>query len=317
MKPLLKKLPLPISGLMLGLAALGNLLGGYSANLRYLLGGLAALIFIGILLKLIVFPGCVKEGFSNPVVACIMATFPMGLMLLTTYIKPYAPTLAFAAWVLAIGLNAVLLVVFTKTYLFPFNIKKVFSSYFVLYVGIVVASVTAPLYGMQALGQAIFWFGLLVYIPLVPLVSYRVFKVGQVPEPAQPVIIIYAAPASLLLAGYLNSFSVKNTALVVALGAWAFLMTLYGLSQMPRMLKLPFYPSYSAFTFPFVISAIAFKGMVTYLGGVGFNVSMLQFIATLQVGWATVMVLYVLVRYALFLIPAPATSESAPKRVIS
>lgn len=313
MKPLLKKLPLPISGLMLGLAALGNLLGGYHVGLRYLLGSLSALIFIGLVLKLILYPGCVKEGFANPVVACIMATFPMGLMLLTTYIKPYAPTMALTAWSLSIGLNLILLILFTKNYLVPFNIKKVFSSYFVLYVGVVVASVTAPLYGMQALGQAIFWFGLLVYIPLVPLVSYRVFKVGQVPEPAQPVIIIYAAPASLLLAGYLNSFPVKSTPLVVTLGAWAFLMTLYGLSQMPRMLKLPFYPSYAAFTFPFVISAIAFKGMVNYLGGVGVQISVLPLISTLQVVWATTMVLYVLVRYALFLIPAPVTSETTPK----
>lgn len=315
MKPLLRKLPLPISGLMLGLAALGNLLGAYHSGLRYFLGSLSALLFIGLLLKIIAFPGCIKEGFTNPVVACIMATFPMALMLLTTYIKPYAPSLAFTAWALAIGLNIVLLILFTKTYLFPFNIKKVFSSYFVLYVGIVVASVTSPLYNMQALGQAIFWFGLLVYIPLVPLVSYRVFKVGQVPEPAQPVIIIYAAPASLLLAGYLNSFPVKNTPLVVALGAWAFAMTLYGLSQMPRMLKLPFYPSYSAFTFPFVISAIAFNGMVNYLTGVGYQVTFLRPVVTFQIVWATLMVVYVLVRYALFLNPVPATSETNPKRV--
>lgn len=314
MKLLLQKLPLPISGLMLGLAALSNLLGGYHTGPRYVLGSLSALIFIGLVLKVMLYPGSVKEGFANPVVACIMATFPMGLMLLTTYFKPYAPILAFAVWILAVALSALLVVLFTNKYLFPFDIKKVFSSYFVLYVGIVTASVTAPLYGMQSAGQAIFWFGLLVYIPLVPLVSYRVFKVGQVPEPVQPVIIIYAAPASLLLAGYLNSFPVKNTALVVTLGSWAFLMTLFGLSQMPRMLKLPFYPSYSSFTFPFVISAIAFKGMVNYLGSVGIDASLLQFIATLQVVWATVMVLYVLVRYALFLTAAPAVPAAEPKK---
>ncbi|RQD71222.1 MAG: C4-dicarboxylate ABC transporter [Tindallia sp. MSAO_Bac2] len=313
MKALLQKLPLPISGLMLGLAALGNLLGTYHPGIRYLLGTISAIIFLGLVLKLLVFPGCLKEGFSNPVVACIMATFPMGMMLLSTYINPFLPALAFGAWALGVFLNALLVILFTKTYLIPFNIKKVFSSYFVLYVGIVVGSVTAPLYGMQNVGQLLFWFGLAVYIPLIPLVTYRVLKVGGIPEPAQPVIIIYAAPASLLLAGYLSSFPEKSLAMVVALGGWAFLMTLYGLVQMPRLLKFPFYPSYSAFTFPFVISAIAFNGMTGFLNAQGFNTALLEPIRIFQILWATAMVLYVLLRYTLFLSVSPKKQVTAKK----
>ncbi|SFI33139.1 exfoliative toxin A/B [Tindallia magadiensis] len=316
MKALLQKLPLPISGLMLGLAALGNLLGTYHMGIRSLLGIIAGIIFIGLLLKIVVFPGCLKEGFSNPVVACIMATFPMGIMLLSTYVRPFLPGLAFGAWMLGIFMNALLVVLFTKTHFIPFAIKKVFSSYFVLYVGIVVGSVTAPLYGMQSVGQILFWFGLAVYLPLIPLVSYRVFKVGGIPEPAQPVIIIYAAPASLLLAGYLSSFPEKNLGIVMGLGTLAFMMTLYGLSQMPRLLKFPFYPSYSAFTFPFVISAIAFNGMTSFLAGQGFQTGWMEPIRIFQIAWATVMVLYVLFRYVVFLsyqAPQTASPEKAYK----
>lgn len=301
MRSLLQKLPLPVSGLMLGLAALGNLLGGYHEGIRFILGGISGFLFLALVLKIILFPACLKEGYSNPVVACIMATFPMGMMLLSTYIQPQFPSLAFAAWGLGIFLNALLVILFTKTYVLNFNINKVFSSYFVLYVGIVVGSVTAPLYGMQSIGQILFWFGLTAYILWLPLVTYRVFKVGGIPEPVQPVVIIYAAPASLLLAGYLSSFPAKNLTMVVALGIWAFLMTLYGLVQMPRLLKLAFYPSYSAFTFPFVISAIAFNGMTNYLSGLGYNTALLEPIGMFQILWATVMVLYVLLRYFLFL----------------
>jgi len=38
-------------------------------------------------------------------------------------------------------------------------LKKVFASYFIVYVGIVVASITAPVFGKQSLGEIIFWFG--------------------------------------------------------------------------------------------------------------------------------------------------------------
>ncbi|MDW7670525.1 MAG: TDT family transporter [Bacillota bacterium] len=305
MKSLLQKLPLPISGLMLGLAALGNLLGPYHQGLRFLLGIISGMLFLALAAKLVLFPDCLKEGFANPVAACIMATFPMGMILLSTYIRPMLPGAAFGAWLLGVFLNALMMILFTKTHVLPFSMKKVFSSYFVMYVGIVAGSVTAPLYGIQRVGQLLFYLGLALYIPLVPLVTYRVFKVGGIPEPAKPVAIIYAAPASLLLAGYLSSFPEKNVTLVIVLGAWAFLMTLYGLVQMPGMLKLPFFPSYSAFTFPFVISAIAFSGMTGFLGSQGYNTALLEPIRILQILWATGMVLYVLLRYTLFLFHVP------------
>lgn len=299
MKYYLKTLPLPISGLMLGLAALGNLLGPYSGGLRYSLGVISALIFISLIIKVILFPKALTEGFSSPVVASIFPTFTMGGMLLSTYIRPYLPSLAFALWVLSLVINALIIVVFTKTYVVNFAIKKVFTSYFVMYVGIVVASVTAPLYGLETLGQMIFWFGLIVYSIWLPVVCYRVFKVKEIPEPAKPIAIIFAAPASLLLAGYLSSFPVKSMGMVGFLGVLAILMTIFALSQMPKMLRLPFYPSYSAFTFPFVISAIAFNGMTNFLGSQGITNGALELIRGFQIAWATTMVLYVLIRFGI------------------
>ncbi len=299
MKRYLKTLPLPISGLMLSLAALGNLLGPYSVGLRYFLGTISALIFISLIVKVIHFPKALKEGFLNPVVASIFPTFTMGGMLLSTYIKPYFPSFAFGLWVLSLILNALMILLFTKTYVVNFNIKKVFSSYFVMYVGIVVASVTAPLYGLETLGQMIFWFGLIVYLIWLPVVCYRVFKVKEIPEPAKPIAIIFAAPASLLLAGYLNSFPVKSMAMIGFLGTLAVIMTVFALTQMPKMLRLPFYPSYSAFTFPFVISAIAFSGMTGYLGSRGISFGGLEFIRGFQIAWAATMVLYVVIRFGM------------------
>ncbi len=299
MKNFLKTLPLPISGLMLGLAALGNLLGPYAGSLRYVLGSISALIFISLIVKVILFPKSLKEGFGNPVVGSIFPTFTMGGMLLSTYIRPYFPVATLGLWVLSLVLNAVMIVLFTKMYVLNFTIKKVFSSYFVMYVGIVVASVTAPLYGLETLGQIIFWFGLSTYLLWLPIVCYRVFKVKEIPEPAKPIAIIFAAPASLLLAGYLNTFPEKSMGMVLFLGSLGLLMTVFALSQMPKLLRLPFYPSYSAFTFPFVISAIAFNGMTNYLGVQGIENGALDFIRGFQIAWAVVMVLYVLVRFGM------------------
>jgi len=82
MKDVIKKVPIPLCGVMLGAAALGNLLQSYSEGIRYVCGIFAAFLLILVLLKLIMFPGAVKEDMGNPIMASVSGTFPMALMIL-------------------------------------------------------------------------------------------------------------------------------------------------------------------------------------------------------------------------------------------
>ena len=61
MKEMIKKVPVPLCGVMLGTAALGNLLQSYSEGIRQVCGLFAALLLILILAKLICFPQMIKE----------------------------------------------------------------------------------------------------------------------------------------------------------------------------------------------------------------------------------------------------------------
>ena len=87
MKNTIKKIPIPLCGVMLGLAALGNLLQSYSEGIRYICGILAAFLLILVLLKLIMFPQMVREDMKNPIMASVSGTFPMALMLLSVYVN--------------------------------------------------------------------------------------------------------------------------------------------------------------------------------------------------------------------------------------
>ncbi|NBI08153.1 C4-dicarboxylate ABC transporter [Senegalia massiliensis] len=301
MMNLIKKLPIPICGLMLGLAALGNLIAPFGAGYRLFLGSISGIIFIMLTVKVLIVPNQLKEALNNPAVSGVLATYPMGMMILSTYIKPNLPNIAFGMWILALVLNVSLMLYFISKFIFNFNIKKVFVSYFVLFVGIVVGSVTAPAYGLSNIGRIIFWYGLVAYLPLIPIVLYRVIKIKGIPEPAQPLTIIFAAPASLLLAGYMSSFEQKSLSMIIFLSSLAIVMTVYGLLLMPKMLKLKFYPSYSAFTFPFVISAIGMNMVNKYLMMSGDGSNIINFIAKFETFWAIFMVGYVLLRYLLYM----------------
>ncbi len=313
MNEFLKKYPVPIAGLMLGLAAAGNLVQSYGEVYRTAFGLMSATVLILMLVKIARDPKGVGEALDNPVVASVFPTLSMGVMVLSTYLKPYGSTAALAMWVMGLMLHVILILWFTKKFILSFKIKQVFPSWFIVYVGIAVASVTGPAYNMANVGQWAFWFGLVTYLILLPIVIYRVVRVREMPEQTLPTLAIFAAPASLLLAGYMNSFAAKNMVLIWALAALSIVMYIAVIMMLFRLLKLDFYPSYSGFTFPLVISGIAMKLTNGFLIKSGQVVSAMGYIVKFQEAAAVVITLYVLFRYIAFLVPKNINEQNAKR----
>ncbi|WFA08194.1 TDT family transporter [Tissierella sp. Yu-01] len=313
MKNIVKKLPIPITGLMLGLAALGNLIQSYSNILRNVFGLISGIILLLVLIKIFMFPKGVKEALESPAVASVFPTLSMTIMLLAGYLKPINAQLAFALWIAGIILHILLMIWFTKKFVSNFNIKKVFPSWYIVYVGIAVASVTSGAFEMQLLGKIAFYFALIAYLILLPVVLKRVFIVKGIPEPAQPGIAILSAPASLCLAGYMNSFADKSMILVWFLLIISQVTYFAVLLYMPKLLKLKFYPSYSGFTFPLVISALSLKLTNGFLTKSGNPVPILKSLVTLEELIAVTIVIYVFIRFINFLLaketPTPIVSK--------
>lgn len=295
---LLKKYPIPMAGLILSMFALGNLLQSYSPELRFAIGGFTAVLYLIYLTKIVILNCKMKAEFENPVVASVFLTFTMATMLFATYLLPLNKSLAQFVWYGGIILHAILILWFSYKFLIGFNIKKVFPSWYIVYVGIAVASVTAPAFKNLAIGQWAFWFSFVSYFILVFVVCYRVFVVKEVPEPARPTFVILSAPASLLLAGYMASFPVKQNFMIVLLFSFSIFFYVIALIGLLKLLKLKFSPAYSAFTFPLVISAISSKLLNGYLKG---SVEALKILVKFQEIVAVAIVLYVLVRYLVFL----------------
>lgn len=310
MNQIIKKVPIPMAGLMLALAAAGNLVQSYGEVYRNIFGVLSAILLVLLLGKIIKYPSVVKEEIKNPVVASVFPTMTMGMMLLATYIKPYLPTIAFAMWIVSILGHVALMIKFAMDFLVKLDIKKVFPSWWIVYVGIAVASVTAPAFQMQSLGQICFWVGIISYFLLLPLIIKKV-RSNTIPEPALPTLAIFAAPVALCLAGYMNSFETKSLVIVWGLVVLSQLSYLLVLLQLPKLLKSKFYPSFSGFTFPLVISAISIKLTNGFLNNSGQGVPVLGYVVKLEEIIAVLIVLYVLVKYLQFLFaPAPlATKE--------
>ena len=301
MKKIIQKVPVPLCGVMLGFAALGNLLQSYGEGIRYVCGIIAALLLVLILLKLVLFHDMIKEDLQNPIMASVSATFPMALMLLSTYVKPWIGAVAKYIWLFAIILHLILIIYFTIKFIIKLQIPKVFASYFIVYVGIVVAAVTAPAFEAISIGTAAFWFGFATLLLLLVLVTIRYIKFKQIPEPAQPLICIYAAPTSLCVAGYVQSITPKSKGFLLTMLVLASILYVFALIKAIGYLKLKFYPSFAAFTFPFVISAIATKQTMACLVNMKQPMLFLQYIVLIETIIAVIFVIYTFIRYMQFL----------------
>jgi len=300
MMKFIKSIPMATCGIALALAALGNLLLlPFGQAVRYICGALSLIVLIVFAVKLIFDSPHAKEELKTPVPLSVLPTATMAIMLLSTYIRPYIPNVALIIWYLAIITHVLIMLVFIKKFVIGFQLGTVFPSWFIAGVGTVTASVTAPVMNALFIGQIAFWVGFILYFSTLPLVVLRMNKVRIFPEPARKTVAIFTAPISLLVVGYFSSFVSQdqgNPTLVYIMLAIATISYIYVSFMMFSLLKIKFYPTYAAFTFPYVISALAFRLGANFLVG-RHEFDFLITVADVTMWIAVVVVIFVLVHY--------------------
>ena len=86
---IIKKTPVALCGLMLGVASLGNLLKSFSEGIYMACGIAAGMLMLLFVLRCILFPQKLSDDMKSPVMASIAGTFSMALMQLTVYARPW------------------------------------------------------------------------------------------------------------------------------------------------------------------------------------------------------------------------------------
>ena len=294
----IKRVPIPICGVALALLTLGNLLQSYGEWLRQICGSLAVIFLILLLIKGVNYTDIIKQDLKNPIQASVISTLPMALMILSGYLK------SVMVWRIALCIHIAWMLYFTINFMVKPKLQQIFASYFIVYVGIGAAVVTAPQFGQYKIGELIVWFGIISFIILLTIITARYIKIKEIPEPAKPLICIYAAPVSLCLVGYLQCAESKSESVVVGLFLVSVVFYIFALWKAICYLRLPFFPSYAAFTFPFAISAVAVKQTKGYFMNIGKPISGIGLLEKVEMFVAIILIAYVSVRFVMFLLKA-------------
>lgn len=310
----IRKIPFPTCGLMLAVLSLGNLLHRECPWL-YLLCGIIGVVFgAGWILRIFILPETWIKEMKNPVFASTGGTFSMGLMLLAGYMQNLFGRFGIYLWYIGLFLHICLIIWFSLRFLHPICLSKVHASYFVVYVGIGAAAISAPDVKIVAESMPFCYFAMIAFFPLFLLISYRYWKLGEPKSIAEKSLFcIYGAPASLCLTAYLSSALQIQKDLIIVLLIFSIGCYLMVLFKIPGYLSMPWTASQAAMTFPCVISAAALKKTIAYLDLTGFQGDIFQVFNIFQIIFGTVLLLYILIRFCIEWIGKPSGNSRRDK----
>ena len=297
---IIRNLPLAITGLILAILSLGKIFADFS-SIFFIIG--SVLIFL-VLLKLVLHFEAFNKELNQLIALSTFGTFSMALMLFSTYLKPLflplSQTIAFGIWILGIIIHLTIIILFTKNYILAnFDIENVFATWWIVYIGITMAAITAPAFGLSQYGFVFFGIGFILMMPTLILVSYRYLMSTSIDDQYKPFICIYTALFSILLVGYVNALNidVNFLSVIYLLACIFYIFAIYQAIKLIIIDKLRFMPSFSAFTFPFVISAIATGEAYKFFG-----LSILNYLFHIQAIIALVLIMFVFYNYLKFMI---------------
>jgi len=230
--------------------------GGYVVTIASLI--VFALLAIIYVLKLIRFPEAVVQEWRHPVKMSFGATITVSLLLLGGATLGLWPTLSYVLWLVGAALHLLVTLYVLNAWIYKpgFEITHISPAWFIPVVGNIVAPIAGVTHAGPETGWLFFRIGLVFWLVLFTIIVYRMIFHNPLPDRLLPTLFILLAPpaagfiAYLKLRGVLDGFGriLYHTAVFIAL-----LLVL----QLPRFMRLKFFLSWWAYSFPLAALTIA------------------------------------------------------------
>ncbi len=251
-----------LSGLSLAWAKFAHVSQLHYANgFSLAFGVLAVRVFIilalGLLRKQLQTPEKLVEEWNHPVKSAFFGAVSVGVCLLAAVIFPYSKELAGFVWMIGAFLHLIAMLAILNAWVHRETLQVTHACpvWFIPAVG----NVVIPLAGVKLGYVEISWFffsvGLIFWIVLLSLVMYRLmFVQPPLPDRLKPTMAIFLAPPTVAFSSWLL---LTNRTVERGLDGFAhflmgvgFFFAFFLLTQFKKLMKLPFFMSWWAYSFP-------------------------------------------------------------------
>lgn len=244
------------------------------------------LLFYG--LKLLRFPQQVLADIRHPVRLNYLAAIPIAMLLLATSWYRDWPELAELFW-WAAALSLLCVTIYTVSswiHHTHYEVTHVNPAWFIPVVG----NAIAPIAGVHVAPQDLCWFffsiGIVFWLVVMTIVMYRLFFHAPLPERITPTLFILVAPPAVAFNSYVALTGLVD-GFARVLYFVALFLTIVLASNFLRFLRLPFFISAWAYSFPLAAMTLATLEMAARSGAAFYvGLSWAQLVAlSLIVAW--------------------------------
>ena len=264
----LTHVPVPLFAVVMGLGGLGlawrraHEVLGWPGAIGEAVLILAAAGFVAILAlyatKLARRPAAVRAEFRHPIRVNFFPAISISTLLMAGALLPHAMGLAEALFLIgAAGQLVLALAIINRWITHNIEIQHSNPAWFIPVVG----NILVPVFGVRLGWPELSWFffsvGVVFWLLLFTIVLYRIIFHDQLPQKFLPTLFILMAPPAIGLAAYLqlNGGAFDGFARVLLFSGLFIALLL--LTMAPLFLRLSFFVSWWAYTFPSAALAIA------------------------------------------------------------
>ncbi len=253
---------LGMAGFTLAVQKAGGLLHALhpaSTALLYVTVALFVLVSVIYLYKGVVCPGAVKKELNHPVKINFFPLVAKILLVLSVVMLERDMTISFYSWAVGTALQFIASIFVISEWIQHerFKIEHMTPGWFIPIVGSIIVPIAGVKHGFVELSWFFFSVGLVFWLILLVIVLYRMFFHAPIIERLMPTLFILFAPPAIgfiayvrLTGGGLDGFG----RILYYFSLFMFFLVLY---QLPRLVKINFYLSWWAYSFPMAAKTLA------------------------------------------------------------
>jgi tellurite resistance protein len=213
--------------------------------------------------KILRYPAAVFRELKHPVKLNFFPTISISLILLSVAVLPLSAAVAEPLWLAGTGLHLALMLYVVNVWMHHehFQVHHMNPAWFIPAVGNALVPIAGVPLGYGELSWFFFSVGMLFWIVLIAIIFYRMLFHNPIDERLLPTLFILIAPPAVGFIAYTRLEGEVDAFARVLYHSGLFL-TLLLLSQARRFLRLGFFLSWWAYSFP--LAAISIATMVMF-----------------------------------------------------